>query len=260
MPTKPWFPPDTAESPRERLLFCFPHAGGDPRAFLDWQPGIGNAAAVVAVGMPGRGHLLGQVAPAGIAELADGVAGAIAEAADRPVYLFGHSLGALIAFEVARRLGGLPALRHLVASGCAAPSLVPAPDIVRVAELEGRAFAEAVAFLGGLPPELLADPELSELLLPVLRADARLVAGYRYRPAAPLPIGVSLINGINDPLVDDAALQPWQRECIRPPACHWVAGGHFFFARKPQAVVDVLSALFRADSAAVPADRHVELI
>lgn len=264
MPTQPeahWFLPGPARSPRERLIFCFPQAGGDPRAFLDWQPGIGTAAEIIPVGMPGRGHRRGEAAPASIAELADGAAEAITAVADRPLYLFGHSLGALIAFEVARRLGDLPALRHLVVSGCAAPSLLPTPHLAAAAKLGGQAFAEAIGFFGGLPPEIIADRELTELLLPAVQADARLFARYRYRPAAPLAVGVSLINGINDPHVDDAALQPWHRECLYPPARYWAAGGHFYFARRPQAVVDVLGSLLRADGAvAAPAQHHVELI
>ena len=249
-----WFLPGTLGSARERLVFCFPQAGGDPRTFLDWQPTIGDAAGIVPVVMPGRGHRLAEAPPTDVAVLADGAAEAISAVADGPVYLFGHSLGALVAFEVARRLAGVPALRHLVASGCTAPALVPAPHVVRTARLQGQDFVAEVGRYGGLPPEFLADPELGELLLSPLQADAQLFAGYR-----------SVVNGSNDPLVDDVSLQPWQRECRYPVTYHWVAGGsHFYLVRDPRPVLDVLSALLRADGALIavnPEDApHEELI
>jgi surfactin synthase thioesterase subunit len=235
-------------------VFCFAHAGGDAGAFLDWQPRLGADAELVAVRAAGGPHR-GGTAPS-IDEFADGAAAAISAAArddDRPIYLFGHSLGALIAFEVARRLADLPALRRLVASGCSAPPLMPSKRLMEVAKLEGKALAEAIGFLGGLPLEVLADEELRDLLLPRLMADMRMAVGYRFRPAPPLTVGISLINGRDDPHVGIGVLRAWADVCSTPPAYHWADGGHFYFERQPAAVVEVLRD-------AVRADQHVELI
>jgi surfactin synthase thioesterase subunit len=239
-------------------VFCFPHAGGNARAFLDWQPALAADAEVMAVCMPGRAHRCDEPPPTSIDELADGAARAIAAQADRPVLLFGHSLGALVAFEVARRLRDEPALRHLVVSGCSAPELLPTERVRRIAQLDGREFAEAVAFFGGLPPEIIAEEDLLYLLLPNLIADFRLVARYRYRPAPPLAVGASVIAGVDDPHVDEAALALWRHEFATVPARHPVDGGHFYFDQQPDAVLDVLRPLVRA--AAVPEGDHIELI
>ena len=252
-----WFVSRGTGSPPAPRVFCFPHAGGNPRTFLTWQPELGADAELVAVCPPGRGHRAMERLPA-IDELIDGAAAAISAtvAADgdgRPIYLFGHSLGGLIAFEVARRLRGLPALRHLVASGISAPSLLPSQRIRELAALEGKAFAEALGFFGGLPPEILADEDLLDLLLPGLIADFRMAVGYRYRPAAPLAVAVSLITGRDDPHVGPAQLRPWRKECQCPPTYHWADGGHFYFDTQPSAVIDLLRDLVRADE-------HVELI
>jgi surfactin synthase thioesterase subunit len=255
----PWFVSrghDLAAHPR---LVCFPHAGGNSRAFLDWQPALRHDAEVVAVTVPGRGHRADEPPPADVDQLADGAAAAIAAAGDRPIILFGHSLGALVAFEVARRLRGLPALRHLVASGCAAPSLIPSERVVCAARLEGREFAQAIAFFGGLPPEVVAAEELHDLLLPNLMGDFRLVARYRYRPARPLAIGVSLVIGAEDPHVDADRIAPWRRECAAPPAEHWIGGGHFYFERGLDPIFDVLRPLLR-DARDIPPGDRVELI
>ncbi|RST05525.1 thioesterase [Streptomyces sp. WAC07149] len=238
--------------PAARVL-CFPHAGGNPRTFLGWQPALRDDAQVLAVCPPGRGHRFREPAPGSLAELADGSAAAIALAATtdhRPFLLFGHSFGAALAFEVARRLDGIRGFAGLVVSGCSAPSLLPTPRVVEAARLEGPAFTEAVGFFGGLPPEVLDDEAVQELLLPHLKADFRMVAGYRYRPGAPLAVPVTLLNGTDDPHVSAAALDAWSRECTAPPDRHWTDGGHFYFEDRPDAVTSVLRPLARAAAAA----------
>lgn len=257
----PWFVSRTTGSARGVRVFCFPHAGGNARAFLSWQHHLEGDAELVGVTMPGRGLRADEPAPADVAELADRAAQAIAEVADQPCYLFGHSFGAVLAFEVARRLRHLPTVRHLIASGCSAPVLLPTERVLRTARLEGRAFTEAVGFFGGLPPEVLADQDLQDLLLPGLRADFGLVSGYQYRSAARIPIGISLINGRADRHVGSTDLRLWERECEEPPSYHWADGGHFYFDGDPAPVVDLLRALIRSDigAAGLPVD-HVELI
>lgn len=158
-----------------------------------------------------------------------------------------------MAFEVTRRLADLPELRHLVASGLSAPSLLPSRRVRDIAKLEGKAFAEAIGFFGGLPPEVVADEELHEVLLPGLVADFHLAVGYRYEPAAPLAVNVSLINGLEDPHVGLEELEPWRNEVRETPARHWADGGHFYFEKRPEAVIDLLRGVVRAD-------QHVELI
>lgn len=256
----PWFVGAGAELPAVGRVFCFAHAGGNPRTFLSWQPAMHGEAELVAVTMPGRDHRIDERRPASIAEFADGAAEAISAVADRPIVLFGHSLGALLAFEVARRLGDLPELCQLVASGCSAPSLLPSRRVVEASRLEGQAFVDAVGFFGGLPPEIMAAEELREILLPGIQADFRLVAGYRYAPGAPLPVGITLINGRDDPHIGSASLQPWRHETRLPAVYRWAAGDHFYFARQPHAVVDVLRSVIQVGPGATPSGQHVEVI
>lgn len=261
-----WFLTDGAPSrPDTPSVVYFTHAGGDPRARLGWQHALRPVATVRAVCLPGRGHRFDEPRPTSIDELADGAAEAIRGLPDQVVCLFGHSLGGLVAFEVARRLRDWRALRHLVVSGCAAPSLLPTEYIGWAARLPWREFVEATARHEGLAPEILEDPELQELLLPELRADVRLFADYRYRPAAPLTIGASLVNGADDWRVADGVLHPWEREFAAAPEFHWRDGGHFYFVDRPAAVVDVLrDAVQRhpasADDSADDIVDHVEVI
>lgn len=245
---------DGAAAGAPARLFCFPYAGGSPRTFLDWQPLLAGDAEILAFSPPGRGRHAAERRPP-IDELFDSAAADVTAAAGdgRPVYLFGHSLGGTIAFEVARRLRDLPALRHLVVSGISAPALLPSERVRELGRLEGKAFAEALSFFGGLPPEVLADEGVLELLLPGLMADFRMAAEYRYRPGLPLAIEVSLITGRQDPHVGPAQLAGWRDVCREPPRCHWADGGHFYFHDDPSAVIDLLREVVRAD-------QHVELI
>lgn len=252
-PMAEWFLSLGAGSASAPRVFCFPYAGGNPRVFLGWQRHLAGDVEIVAVCPPGRGHRVGERRPS-IQELFDAAAEAVSSAADeRPVYLFGHSLGGLVAFEVARRLRHLSSLRHLVVSGISAPSLLPSKRVRELAALDGREFAEALQFFGGTPPELLADEDVLALLLPGLVADFRMAVGYRYQQAAPLDIGVSVITGRDDPHVGPAQVRAWRDECRTPPSYHWADGGHFYFDGQPSAVINLFHALVRAD-------QHVELI
>jgi surfactin synthase thioesterase subunit len=250
-----WFVSRGETSPWVVRLFCFPYAGGNPRNFLDWQTALEGEAEVLGVCAPGRWHRAGEPVPT-FDELAEGAAAAIASLAGqdaRPVYLFGHSLGALVAFEAARHLRELPVLRHLVVSGMPWPSIVPTKRVLELGALEGKEFAAALAQFGGLPPELVHDDELLELLLPGVIADFRMAVHYRYRPAPPLSIDVTVVNGREDAEVGPAEVEGWRRECRNEPTIRWSDGDHFYFEEHPGFATDLLLEIIRAD-------QHVELI
>jgi surfactin synthase thioesterase subunit len=209
--------------------YCFAHAGGDARKFVEWQDALAGVTEIVAV------TPVGETA---IDHVCDRVAEALSRDSDEPFVLFGHSLGALIAFEVARRLDAGPC--HLIASGCAAPSKLPTPRMTWMATLEGQRFAEAVEQYGGLHPDVLADPDLQEIMLPAVHTDFELVAGYRYRTTRPLPIKISLINGRDDPNIQPGDLADWSRESVTEPEFRWSAGGHFYFVDRPEDAIDVI--------------------
>ncbi|HVB42912.1 MAG TPA: alpha/beta fold hydrolase [Streptosporangiaceae bacterium] len=253
-----WFVSSGTVAPWATRVFCFPHAGGSPRAFLDWQPALGQDVQVVAVCRPGREHRAAEPAPT-IEEFIEGAAAAVAAVTGtdhRPFFLFGHSLGALVAYEVCHRLagpGGYGGPRHLIASGCSAPSLLPSQRVREIATLTGQEFAEAIGFFGGLPAEVVADAEVRDLLLPGLIADFRMAVGYRYRPGRRLAVPGTVVVGLDDPHVRTAQVEPWDEEFTAPPDRHWVEGGHFYFESRPAAVIGLIRSL-------VEADEHVELI
>jgi surfactin synthase thioesterase subunit len=252
-----WFVSRPGVDPSLARIYCFPHAGGSPRAFLDWQTGLADDAEVVAICRPGREHRATEPAPT-IGEFIDGAAAAIsaaAEADNRAFYLFGHSLGALVGFEVCRKLAatGSAVPHHYVASGCSAPSLLPSERVKNIAKLTGKEFAEAIGFFGGLSAEVIADEEMRDLLLPGVIADFHMAVGYRYQPGPRLEVPVTVVVGRDDPHVREAQVEPWGQEFTESVDQRWVDGGHFYFETRPAAIIEILAGI-------VQADQHVELI
>ena len=232
-------------------VVCFAHAGGSARSFLTWQPALTGDAELIAV-QPAH-------PPGGRLSLAGYVAGAVAElrglagADPRPIYLFGHSLGGLVAFEAARDLAEERVVAGLVVSALAAPQRLPSPRVRSLAARSGADFARELAFFGGLPADVLADADLMDVLLPGVQADFALAASYRYRPGPPLPHRIVLVAGTEDPHVGPDQLAGWARESVEPPLIHRVPGGHFYFLDDPSRITTVLGGVVRAD-------QHVELI
>ena len=248
---KPWLQSASSAGHPPARVVCFAHAGGNARNFVAWQPELLGDAELIAVQPPHP--------PDARLPLADYISGAatavagLAEADQRPIYLFGHSLGALVAFEVSRRLRHVPVLAQLVVSALAAPVLLPSARVQQLARLDGPEFATELAFFGGMPPEVLAEPELQEVLLPGVRADFVLAAEYRYRADSPLSIPVNVITGVDDPHIGPAQVEPWRDECEAGLTTRWVPGGHFYFQDNPALITDLLRDLVRSD-------QHVELI
>ena len=152
-------------------LLCFPYAGGSGRIFADWPGGIPRQVEVGWIELPGHGLRLLERPMSGIGELAGRIVEQLHSQLDRPVALFGHSMGGLIAFEVARsmRRNGLPAPARLYVSAHQAPQLpFTAPAIHELADPQ---FLDAIAGYGATPPGILANAEMMRMLGPALRAD-----------------------------------------------------------------------------------------
>ncbi|MEV5126662.1 alpha/beta fold hydrolase [Streptomyces decoyicus] len=219
-----------AARPLARLV-CFPHSGGSTASYVHWAAALPPAVELLAVQYPGRGDRFAEepgsvrlMAAAVAAELA-GTSGNIT--APAPLALFGHSLGALVAYETAlalRDAGREPA--HLLVSGSAAPHDVRGGGLHLAEDTE---LWETVTGLGGFEAEVADDAELRDLLLPTLRADLTANETYRPHPAAGLlSCPVRCYFGRRDPLVDGARLAGWGYVTDGPFTLIPRPGGHFY--------------------------------
>jgi len=232
-----WFLRPAPRADAAAKLFCLPYAGGTAATFRRWAALADRLDVDVhAVELPGHGRRLGE--PAAID--ADAVADALAAAIDRPYVIFGHSLGARLAFEVSRRLrdGGAAEPVRLYVSGS------PGPRLPRVgigdSRLPPAEFTARVARMGGTPAAILADRELRELFLPTIRADFAWGDGYRYRPAPPLSCPLSAFAATADPEAPVGQVATWSTETTGPFALHRFDGDHFFLHDRFAELADTL--------------------
>jgi medium-chain acyl-[acyl-carrier-protein] hydrolase len=222
-------------------LFCLPFAGGGASAYGSWQGLLGPEVDVLPVQLPGRENRLREPAIDRIDALARQIASAIGDLLDLPFALFGHSMGALVAFELARELRrqSLPAPRILFASGKPAPQL--GPDPLPMGRLPNDALLRRLHQDFGL--DLSDDMRpLIELMLPTIRADICAVDDYRYATEEPFRFPIVALGGERDESVRAAQLQPWSVHTTAAFRVELFPGDHFFVdACRPQ-----VAALVRA--------------
>lgn len=249
MQSSPWF--IRAPGARGRLrLYCFSYAGGSAAGYLPWQAALGRDVELWAVQLPGRGGRLAEAPLDSLQQLVGTLAVELRNHADRPFAFFGHSLGALVAFELVRhmRMLGTMLPRQLLVSGCEAPHRRQAERALHA--LPDAELIEALRAYNGTPPEVLAHRELMELLLPAVRADFRMAETYNYRQQAPLAIPLTVLAGRGDEHVDADRVEAWRHESSASCEVHWFRGDHFFVHSEQEEVVACLRAALEE---AVPA-------
>ena len=236
------------------VLVCLPYAGGGGTVFNGWGSLLPDDVEVRAAVLPGREALLGRPL---LQTLPDYVA-ALDRAVDREVgsctyALFGHSLGALAAYELAahRHRAGTSLPLLLVVAGREPPWA--APRRRPVAKLPTPRFLQALARLDGTPRELLANDELVQLMLPALRADFRMSEEHRHRPRPRLPVPVLAVTGADDPEVTAAGAGKWAAATDAGFRVVVLPGGHFFLhTHREQLAAEVTAALRSTRQSDVP--------
>lgn len=216
------------EGPVAVRLLCFHHAGGGASLFRNWRLPGELSAEIWAVQLPGRENRRAEEPVRRIEPLLAALTDELAPLLDRPVAFFGHSMGALIAFELSRELRrtgrGLPI--RLFLSAHRSPE-VPQRHI-SASTLPDPEFFARLDRAAGASPSAVRDPELMVLLAPMIRADFELCERYRYREEAPLPIPFTCFRATDDTEVDPADVAGWGRHSSEPCRHRVYPGGHLF--------------------------------
>lgn len=236
-------------APRLRV-FCLPYAGAGASAFRLWDREFPDHVELISLQPPGRERRISEPLSGSVPDIVAMLATDIADLLDLPFAFFGHSMGALLAFEAARELRrrNLPGPVHVVASGMRAPQTPR-----RTRELHGLPDEQLVAELrrlGGTPDQVFAEPELLALVLPALRADLTACETYDYRPEPPLACPISAWRGTTDREVNDDELAAWRRETAAGFSMRRFAGGHLY----PVTAMPVVTAALVATLARYPED------
>lgn len=221
-------------NPRASLrLFCFPYAGGDAQVYRAWPRQLPPSIEVLAARLPGRGLRIKEAPFRDLTPMVAAVASAITPYLDRPFAFFGHSMGALIGFELTRLLDerGDRGPAHLFVSGRRAPQIPnDRPDTY---DLPDDEFIKYLRSLKGTPAEVFDHPELLELMLPLLRADFSVVETYQYRTGPDLGCPVTAFGGESDEEVSVDEIKAWGEQTSGRFDARIMPGDHFFLNDPP---------------------------
>jgi len=222
-----WFEHAGGRTEPALRLFTFPYAGGSCLAYSHWRGAFPEQVGVSAVQLPGRGSRISEEPFCRLDAVVDALCGEILPYLDRPFAFFGHSMGGLIAYELACRLRqerlGEPSL--LMVSGTRPPHLRWSPATY---DLPDDEFIETLRQLNGMPDEILCNPDAMELLLPVLRADFEVCQTRECVERPPLHCPIVAFCGDADEHAGSSTLQQWRRYTGTRFELHLIPGDHFF--------------------------------
>jgi medium-chain acyl-[acyl-carrier-protein] hydrolase len=226
-------------NPRLRLI-CFPYAGSGPVVFHQWPNGLPQDVEVWGVRLPGRETRLREPAFTSLPPLVATVAEVLRPYTELPFVIFGHSMGALISFELVHywRDHDGPQPIHLLVSGHRAPHRPPLNPTCHHADKQ--TFLNRLKNLGGTPAQFFALDDLVSLMLPTLRADFSVWETYKYEEKLPLTIPITVFGGRSDSEATETDFAAWRQHTSGQFALHMFNGGHFYFHKDGSPLIHLM--------------------
>lgn len=228
-------------------LFCFPFAGGGASMYRPWAEQLPEHIEACLVQLPGREERMQEAPLTDLASLVAELTGALVTHLDRPFAFLGHSMGAMIGYEVARRLRtlGLPQPCRLFLSSRQAPQTPGSPGVEAgtLRALPDQAFIETLHSLyGAVPDAIRENPELQKVFLPILRADVTLLETHTFVPDTPLGCPITVFGGEQDPHITGAMLAGWREQTTADFEQRLFPGDHFYITHSRDAVIEAVTA------------------
>ena len=246
----PWLVKPRPNPQAALRLFCFPHAGGGSSVYRTWPEGLPPAVELVAVELPGRDTRFKEPPFDRLAKMVPAIADGLAGELGKPFAFYGHSMGALISYELTRELRrrGAPLPRHLFVSGRRAPQH---PEPAPMFDRSEADFVAGLRQLGGVPEAVLAEAELMAIFLPILRADFAIGDTAVLAPEPPLPVPITSLGGLADQRASVAELHDWRAQTSAAFDVETFPGGHFFQQSERAAFLGSLGRRLAAVAAAL---------
>ena len=225
---------------RKIRLYCFPFAGGTAQIYHSWSAYVNPAIELVPIELSGRGRRFPQPLFTSLADIIEDVRSMLQPEIDqKPYMIFGHSMGSLIAYELAKKFmqSGNQSPLHIFFSGRSSPNQQAE---TKRSQLPDEELKKEIFQFGGTPKELLDDPGFIRMFLPIIRADMKAVESYPAEDEiTPLPCNISICNGKQDHLVTH--LEEWNPYTAKEIEYHYFEGGHFYLLDHAKEVVDAIN-------------------
>ncbi|MBS9782304.1 MAG: SDR family NAD(P)-dependent oxidoreductase [Arcobacter sp.] len=250
--TSPWISCYEARENAKIRLICIPHGGGGPHTYKEWAEKLPDFIEVYALCFPGRGSRRDEDAICNMFELSDEISNVIAQISDKPYAIFGHSVGALVAYEVAKEIekqGIMPPLR-LILSAHKTPEDSKEDEPMYM--LSDEDLMNKILELGLLPNDVLENKELLDFILPPLRADFELSETYEYEKSKALNIPITATFGKSDPLLNGQDIQKWEKYTNSEYKIKEYDGDHFYTLSKQDILFDDIVKDLKEDLKALP--------
>jgi surfactin synthase thioesterase subunit len=243
---QPWFIPSSLNKTNSTnvRLFVFPHGGGSPAQYKYWCKMLSEKIDIYFASIPGRGTRFIEEPLQDIAHVVSHMNKEIKPLLGKYNVFFGHSLGALISYKLAKSLSddGLEAPDELIISAKNAPHVINTNPLI--SNLDDNSFLNSLREYGGTPLEIIDNEELMELQLPMLRADFHMSENYIYRRSLPLPCKIHVFGAKNDPFTTEQGLKEWaQHSSYDEQKMQLFEGDHFYFHNEQEAFFSCLNTL-----------------
>lgn len=218
-------------------LICFPHAGGSNATYNGWGGCLSETIRRIKPrcfdGPAQRARFTD------VGSLSAHIAEQLSHE-NQPLALYGHSMGAVLAYEVARELSirNTAQVAHLFVSGRRAPQL--AARLAPIHDLSDQAFLNELLAYGGIPDAIGTNSRLLNALIPIIRSDLALLEAYQFRPMHTLTCPISAIYATHDPVVESGELMAWKERTTGDFNFHELSGNHFFHCFRPQELIDII--------------------
>ncbi len=215
-------------------LYCFPYAGGSSNIFRRWPLYVPPKVKVIPVELPGHGKRLTEAPITDLKDIVMEMGASFGSELREPFAFYGHSMGALLAFELTHYLGkhDLPLPRQLFVSAHLAPHKSADREVIY--DLPEDDFVRQIHDLNGTPTEVLQNKELRDLFLPILRADFQVCETYNYHDHPTLDIPITAFCGEDDADVTPSGMEEWRNHTLESFQLEVVSGGHFFIHSEEQ--------------------------
>jgi medium-chain acyl-[acyl-carrier-protein] hydrolase len=222
-------------------LFCFHYAGGSASAFKEWKDDVAECSELTAIQLPGRENRYSEQLLYDIDHIINDLYLNILAYLDKPYVFFGHSLGAIIAFELTRvlRRSGKPQPKHLIIAGTRAPHIDRSKDAIHT--LDDTRFTNKLMMYNGISQSLLEDKELLGIFLPIIRADFCLSETYKCESQKPLSCPITALGGSSDFTFPHAELLEWKDHTLGTFVDYKLNGDHFFIKSSYREVIKIVN-------------------